>query len=83
MECHTTSDTDQSFIFLVNRDECNFSPEPDAFIPERWLAGSSDTKWHMNKEAFIPFSYGSFGFLSLFLLFILVSRHSSKIGHES
>jgi cytochrome P450 len=41
----------------VQRDARNFT-HPDQFIPERWLDGSKET---CNKDAWIPFSIGSYG----------------------
>lgn len=41
----------------VQRDARNFS-HPELFIPERWLDGSKET---CNKDAYIPFSVGSYG----------------------
>ncbi|KAJ2934634.1 hypothetical protein H1R20_g2468, partial [Candolleomyces eurysporus] len=43
--------------FTLHRDSRYFSPSPEAFIPERWLA-NSEGMFTTNREAFIPFSYG-------------------------
>ncbi|TFK45973.1 cytochrome P450 [Heliocybe sulcata] len=43
--------------------EENFSPDPQAFRPERWLPGASDAGWHTNRAALMSFSYGPFGCL--------------------
>ncbi|KAF5326985.1 hypothetical protein D9619_004819 [Psilocybe cf. subviscida] len=42
--------------WVLHRDPRNFSPKPEAFIPERWL-GDSEV-YETNREAFIPFSTG-------------------------
>lgn len=44
----------------MHRDPRNFSPSPEAFLPERWLPGWNDTgaAYMHNEAAFIPFSYG-------------------------
>jgi cytochrome P450 len=45
----------------VHRDSRYFSPDPEKFIPERWLADEAMTKernFKLEKEAYIPFSYG-------------------------
>ncbi|KAF6749572.1 cytochrome P450, partial [Ephemerocybe angulata] len=44
--------------FALHRDPRYFSPDPDAFIPERWLDGGEDVIYTTNRDAFIPFSYG-------------------------
>ncbi|KAF6743654.1 cytochrome P450 [Ephemerocybe angulata] len=48
--------------YCLHRDPRYFSPYPDSFMPERWLApslpSSGPTIFHTDKEAFIPFSYG-------------------------
>ncbi|GAC93901.1 benzoate 4-monooxygenase cytochrome P450 [Pseudozyma hubeiensis SY62] len=42
--------------YTMHRDPRNFSPEPDAFRPERWMYPEKEDK--MNREAFVPFSAG-------------------------
>lgn len=42
--------------YSVHRDENNFSPRPNDFLPERWF--SSDSTYKTSRDAFIPFSYG-------------------------
>ena len=52
----------------MHRDPANFSPPPEAFLPERWLpswlSGSGDALgteaagYVHNEAACIPFSYG-------------------------
>ncbi|KAK7042168.1 cytochrome P450 [Favolaschia claudopus] len=41
--------------YSLHRDPRYFSPSPDEFIPDRWLA---DEKFTVNGDAFIPFSMG-------------------------
>ena len=43
--------------YVIHRDPSNFSPSPDAFIPERWLDLGSG-KYSTNTSAFVPFSAG-------------------------
>jgi cytochrome P450 len=42
--------------YTMHRDPRYFSPEPNRFMPERWLAG--DDEFVVNQDAFIPFSTG-------------------------
>ena len=50
--------------YVLHRDPANFSPAPDAFIPERWIRKSSfyastpSEKVRHNTAAFMPFSAG-------------------------
>lgn len=44
---------------LMHRDERNFSPHPDLFRPERWLAKEQEEAF--NPSAFIPFGFGPSG----------------------
>lgn len=41
----------------LHRDARNFSPQPDAFRPERWLAPEKEERF--DRKAFIPFSAGA------------------------
>jgi len=41
----------------VQRDPRYFSPDPEAFRPERWLA-TEKANFTLNPLAFFPFSYG-------------------------
>ncbi|KAL0068197.1 hypothetical protein AAF712_004857 [Marasmius tenuissimus] len=43
--------------FCVHMNPNNFSPNPETFIPERWLPGESGSMT-TKLDAFIPFSYG-------------------------
>ncbi|CAL1711925.1 unnamed protein product [Somion occarium] len=43
--------------YSMHRDPRYFSPEPESFIPDRWLSASSFDK-ASSEKAFIPFSYG-------------------------
>ncbi|ESK87713.1 cytochrome p450 [Moniliophthora roreri MCA 2997] len=43
--------------YTMHRNPQYFSPEPDSFIPERWLS-PVDSAHNINQNAFIPFSYG-------------------------
>jgi cytochrome P450 len=43
--------------YVLHRDRRYFSPNPDAFWPERWLEGTAGVE-ELNRTAFIPFSYG-------------------------
>lgn len=54
---------------LVQRDQRNFSPCPEMFLPERWLSKDLREKlepdlfnekvpYRLNQSAFLPFSYG-------------------------
>ena len=54
-------------VYSFHRDPRNFSPSPNAFLPERWLVGSAaETGYDVppmagyvhNEAAFIPFSHG-------------------------
>lgn len=53
----------QMHFYTMQRDERNFAPLPDAFIPDRWLVESERSVncpkivTH-NQTAFVPFSYG-------------------------
>jgi cytochrome P450 len=49
----------------VHRDPRYFSPDPDAFWPERWLSGEGPklaeargTAFALNQGAYMPFNYG-------------------------
>ncbi|KAJ6475695.1 cytochrome P450 [Mycena vitilis] len=42
--------------YLLHRDPRNFFPDPEKFIPDRWLG--EDAKFIINEAAFIPFSTG-------------------------
>jgi cytochrome P450 len=44
----------------MHRDPRYFSPGPDEYIPDRWLAegGKNTTEFILNEDAFIPFSAG-------------------------
>jgi cytochrome P450 len=44
--------------YTMHRDPRYFSPDPDRFMPERWLAGDDDPTFVVNQNAFIPFSTG-------------------------
>ncbi|KAJ7086454.1 cytochrome P450 [Mycena belliarum] len=44
--------------YTIQRDPRYFSPDPDSFIPERWLAAEDDPLSTLNQDAFIPFSAG-------------------------
>ncbi|KAH7103615.1 cytochrome P450 [Auriculariales sp. MPI-PUGE-AT-0066] len=45
---------------VLHTSEQHFSPEPLAYHPERWLpAEGSNNKWHTNRNAFFPFSFGA------------------------
>lgn len=50
--------------YVLHRDPRYFSPDPEAFIPDRWLTPSKNGKdsqapeFLTTKDAFIPFSYG-------------------------
>ncbi|KAL0565135.1 hypothetical protein V5O48_016893 [Marasmius crinis-equi] len=48
--------------YSVHRNPDNFSPSPEAFLPERWLDGANDTlpagPRALKTDAFITFSYG-------------------------
>ncbi|KAJ7477012.1 cytochrome P450 [Mycena galericulata] len=43
--------------YTMHHDTRYFSPHPEQYIPERWLASSED-KFVCNEDAFIPFSTG-------------------------
>ncbi|EIN09211.1 cytochrome P450 [Punctularia strigosozonata HHB-11173 SS5] len=48
--------------YSIHRDPRYFYPEPNTFIPERWITGADITKAHgfaLDKDAYIPFSYGA------------------------
>ncbi|KAF7333641.1 hypothetical protein MSAN_02407100 [Mycena sanguinolenta] len=44
--------------YTIHRDPRNFSPSPDKYIPDRWLAKDNDPEFVTNDDAFIPFSMG-------------------------
>ncbi|KAJ6480316.1 cytochrome P450 [Mycena sanguinolenta] len=43
--------------YAIHRDPRYFSPSPEKYIPERWLA-KDDSKFHVTEDAFLPFSMG-------------------------
>lgn len=43
--------------YAIHRNPEYFSPLPDKFVPERWIANSGFSENH-NLDAFIPFSFG-------------------------
>lgn len=45
-------------LYVYHRDPRYFSPDTDAFRPERWLAGEAEPDAVLNMSAFIPFSIG-------------------------
>lgn len=45
-------------LYALHRDSRYFSPQPDTFIPERWLSSSDDTEYVTIRDAYIPFSMG-------------------------
>ena len=47
-------------IYTMHRDSREFSPLPDTFWPDRWLAGAKEGVV-TDRSAFIPFSTGSAG----------------------
>ncbi|KAJ7266574.1 cytochrome P450 [Mycena rebaudengoi] len=44
--------------YTIQRSPHYFSPDPEKFRPERWLANADDLTFVLNKDAFIPFSIG-------------------------
>ncbi|KAJ7438077.1 cytochrome P450, partial [Mycena galericulata] len=44
--------------YTIHRDSRYFSPNPDSFMPERWLAEDDDPNFVLNNNAYIPFSTG-------------------------
>ncbi|PPQ75940.1 hypothetical protein CVT26_006346, partial [Gymnopilus dilepis] len=44
--------------YTLHRDPRYFSPRPEAFIPERWLASPTDEKYTTTRDMYIPFSMG-------------------------
>ncbi|KAF9476613.1 cytochrome P450 [Pholiota conissans] len=47
--------------YVIHRDPRYFSPDPERFVPERWLspsAGGTAGGYILARDAFIPFSYG-------------------------
>lgn len=45
--------------FTQQLDPRNFSPNPEAFIPERWLDGFKDPNGRADENAIMSFSFGS------------------------
>ncbi|KAJ7167773.1 cytochrome P450 [Mycena filopes] len=44
--------------YTLHRDPRYFSPSPEKFMPERWLAAKDDPNFIINEDAYIPFSSG-------------------------
>ncbi|KAJ6543634.1 cytochrome P450 [Mycena vulgaris] len=44
--------------YAIHHDPHYFSPDPERFMPERWLADEDDPAFILNQDAFIPFSAG-------------------------
>ncbi|KAJ7157762.1 cytochrome P450 [Mycena filopes] len=44
--------------YTLHRDPRYFYPNPEKFMPERWLAAKDDANFTLNEEAYIPFSTG-------------------------
>ncbi|KAJ7706876.1 cytochrome P450, partial [Mycena rosella] len=46
--------------YTMHRDPRYFSPNPDSFMPERWLVADNEDapEFLLNQDAFIPFSFG-------------------------
>ncbi|KAJ7227446.1 cytochrome P450 [Mycena pura] len=45
--------------YAMHRDPRYFSPSPEKYIPDRWLAGDDDPRrFIVNEDAYIPFSTG-------------------------
>ncbi|KAJ7266575.1 cytochrome P450 [Mycena rebaudengoi] len=44
--------------YTIQRSPHYFSPDPERFLPERWLANADDLTFVLNQDAFIPFSIG-------------------------
>lgn len=44
--------------YAMHHDPRYFSPSPENYIPDRWLANEDDPSFITNEDAFIPFSTG-------------------------
>ncbi|KAJ7717068.1 cytochrome P450 [Mycena maculata] len=44
--------------YTLHHDPRYFSPDPEKYMPDRWLADKDDSKFVVNQDAFIPFSIG-------------------------
>ncbi|KAJ7639705.1 cytochrome P450 [Mycena polygramma] len=44
--------------YAMHRDPGYFSPSPEEYIPDRWIAGEDERRFITNEDAFIPFSTG-------------------------
>lgn len=61
-----------------------YFPEPNKFIPERWLPGFQDEKQtELSKRAFLPFSLGARGCIGKNLAYIELTTVLAQIMYRS
>lgn len=60
--------------------EENFYPQPESFIPERWLPGGLGPGSRCNKNAIMTFSHGTFAHARKLNFVMLIPRSAGPFG---